>query len=118
MNYRFLAITVLGLAACSEQAPIGTVAASEPPKAIASTAAPVAQPVQPAANPDKDLGQRVARAIETAKLQGIDIAVADGVVTLWGAVPSERARALAAQVARKVEGVKALDNKLAVVAGS
>ena len=114
---------VVALAACSEKANIGTVAASEPPKADAAPLAPVAETVKPTAvpdkpNPDKELAERVGRAMEDARLQGIDVGAANGAVTLWGTVPSERERTRAAHVAGKVEGVKSVDNKLAVVAGS
>lgn len=113
---------VLGLVACSDKATIGSVAASEPPKVMTLPGEPAA-PLKPAAepqkpNPDKALAERVGRAMESAKLYGIDIGVANGVVTLWGTVPSARERTRAGQLAGKVDGVKSVDNKLAVVAGS
>ena len=53
---------------------------------------------------------------ETPDVNGgaIDVDVKQGVVTLKGAVRTERARAKAESVAKKVKGVKAVDNRLRV----
>ena len=116
------------LAACGDSPP------PPPPKPAAQPApAPVAQPAPkpevkpvaapaaPAVDPNKELAARVKRALEDeGKIQaaGIDVSAADGRVTLWGtaATPADRVRA--AQVAGKVDGVKSVENKLAVVKGS
>ena len=47
-----------------------------------------------------------------------DVTAADGKVTLWGTAGSAGERSRAAQVAGKVEGVKSVENKIAVVRGS
>ena len=101
------------------------------PKAEAEAPAPVAAATptpslpakvdEPKADPNKDLAQKVKRALEgTAKVQGaaIDVTAADGKVTLWGTAASADERTLAAQAAAKVEGVKSVENKIAVVKGS
>lgn len=104
---------ILGIAACGGEKPkVAPIAASTSTKAIAAPA----EPAKPDA--DKELAQRVSRALEGAKLHNVDVVVADGVVTLWGSAPSAKQRGLAAQVAANVEGVKAVENKLDVVSGS
>lgn len=113
-----LAFTLaLALAACNgDKAKTAALGDSAAPKPVALAPLAAAQPAPPDA--DKELALRVTRAIDGAKLHGVDVVAADGVVTLWGTAPSERARGRAAAVAAKVEGVKAVDNKLQIVAGS
>jgi osmotically-inducible protein OsmY len=107
---------ILGLGACGGDKPkLSPVAAAGTPKPELAAAMPAEAAKQ---DTDKELAQRVARAIESAKLHGIDVVATDGVVTLWGATPTARQRDHAAQVAAKVQGVKAVDNKLEVVTGS
>ena len=115
---RALAFTLtLALAACNgDKAKTAALGDSAAPKAVAVAPLPAAQPA--ALDPDKELALRVAHAIDGAKLHGVDVVAAAGVVTLWGTAPSERARSRAAAVAAKVEGVKAVENKLQIVAGS
>jgi hypothetical protein len=108
---------LLALAACGGDKPKLAPAADTPTKTIAATPLPPAtEAMKP--DPDKELAQRVARAIEDAKLHGIDVVAVDGVVTLWGATPTIKERDRAALIAVKVQGVKAVDNKLEVVTGS
>ena len=102
---------LLALAACGGDKPKLAPAVDTTTKTIA--AAPM-----PAPDPDKELAQRVALAIEGAKLHGIDVVAADGVVTLWGATSTVKERDRAARIAVEVQGVKAVDNKLEVVTGS
>ena len=123
-----LLASALALAACSESAP-------PPPKPAAKAealnpAAPVAKapeaapkpPEPPKPDPNKELAAKVKQALEgpESKLPGgaIDVTAAEGKVTLWGALPSEREVRRAAQLAGKVEGVKSVDNQLKVVKGS
>lgn len=102
---------VLGLAACGGDKP------KLPPAADAGTPKTITpEPAKPSA--DKELAQRVARAIEGAKLRGIDVAAADGVVTLRGSTTGVKERERAVQAAAKVEGVKAVESLLDVVTGS
>jgi hypothetical protein len=101
---------ILGLAACGEEpdlAPVAQAAASQPV---------TAQIVK--ADPDKELAERVMHAIDEASIHGIEAVAADGVVTLWGAIFTEKDRARAGDVALRVDGVKAVENRLEVVAGS
>ena len=108
---------LLALAACGGDKPKLAPLADSTTKNIApAPVPPAAEPTKP--DTDKELAQRVARAIEGAKLHGIDVVAADGVVTLWGATPSAKERDRAGRVAGKVQGVKAVENKLDVVSGS
>jgi len=63
----------------------------------------------------------VKRALESeAKIQaaGIDVSAADGKVTLWGTTTTAAERRRAENVAKKVQGVSAVDNQIKVVKGS
>ena len=122
-------VVVLALAACSK--PEEPIPLKPKPKAEAEAPAPVAAATptpslpakaeEPKADPNKELAQRVKRALEgEAKVQAaaIDVTAADGKVTLWGTTATSGERSRAAQAAAKVEGVKSVDNKIAVVKGS
>jgi osmotically-inducible protein OsmY len=104
-------------------------------KPAAQPAAPVATPAPapavlpdtvakteaPKPGPDKELAERVKRALEKeAKIQaaGIDVTASGGTVTLWGTAASTDERTSAARAAYRVQGVTMVDNKLAVVKGS
>ncbi len=102
----------LGLAACGGENPKLAPVASTSAKVIGAAI----EPAKPDA--DKELAQRVSRALEGAKLYNVDAVAVDGVVTLSGSTPSAKERALAAQLAAKVAGVKAVENRLDVVSGS
>ena len=96
-------------------------AAAVVPPANTAPAAPVTKAEEPKADPNKELAQRVKRALESdAKIPaaGIDVTAADGKVTLWGTTASSAERSRAAQAAAKVDGVKGVDNQLKVVKGS
>jgi osmotically-inducible protein OsmY len=101
---------ILGLAACGEQPNLAPVAQAAAPKAITAEVA--------RADPDKELAQRVMRAIGESKLDGIEAAAADGVVTLWGTTVNAKDRHRAGDIAARVEGVKAVENRLEIVSGS
>ena len=116
----------LALAACGESAP-------PPPAKPAATPAPQAEapkPIEPKPeakaeapkpDPNKDLAQRVKRALEgEAKIQAaaIDVTAKEGRVTLWATAATAAERNHAGQVASKVEGVSGVDNQIKVVKGS
>lgn len=91
------------------------------PVAAAPAPAAVAKAEEPKPDPNKELAQRVKRALESDRkipAAGIDVTAADGRVTLWGTTASAAERSLAAQAAAKVDGVKGVDNQLKVVKGS
>ena len=110
MKHTFAFALILGLVACGDKAQVAAVSDTPAPKLVS------AEVVK--SDPDKELAQRVGRAIDDARLQGIEVAAADGVVTLWGTTLSAKERSRAAEIATNVEGVKAVDNRLEVVAGS
>jgi BON domain len=117
MKETFAVALLLALAACGGDKPKLALAADSTTKTIAAAPMPVAaEALKPDA--DKELAKRVARAIDGAKLHGVDVVAADGVVTLWGATPTARQRDRAGRVAAKVQGVQAVENKLEVVSGS
>lgn len=128
---RFIALAIAAvLGACSEPPPPPKPAAQPQPQPAAKIEAPApapkpveqAQPEPPKPDPNKLLAERVKQALEApgSKLPSgaIDVTANDGKVTLWGAVGSEAQRSHAVQIARKVDGVKSVDNQLKVVRGS
>jgi BON domain len=126
MKKALAALVVLGLAAaCGDEAPKpAPKPAAPPPQAAAPTPPPPkpeVKPEPPKPDPNKELAARVKRALEgEAKIQaaGIDVTAADGKITLWGTAATAAERNRAANVAKKVEGVSAVDNQIKVVKGS
>jgi len=124
MKRTLIGLMVLGLAACGDDTPKpAPKPAAPPPQAAAPTPPPppVVKPEPPKPDPNKELADRVKRALESeAKIQaaGIDVTAKEGRITLWGtaATAAERRRAEAA--AKKVEGVSGVDNQIKVVKGS
>jgi len=123
----FVVVPAFALIACSEEAPPKPApkpAAEAPAPITAPPPAPPPAPVakaEPKPDPNKELADRVKRALEdVAKIQaaGIDVTANDGTVTLWGTAATAAEKNRAAQAARKVDGVKAVENKIAVVKGS
>ena len=125
---RILALLVAaGLSACGDEPkpkPVAQpvpIAKPEPPKPPVAEVKPEPKPEPPKPDPNKELAAKVKRALEgEAKIQaaGIDVTAADGKVTLWGTAASNAERNRAGNVAKKVEGVTAVDNQLKVVRGS
>jgi hypothetical protein len=119
------AALILGLAACGDSPPPKPAAQpTPPPQAPAPIAkAPEAKaPEAPKPDPNKELARRVKQALESdGKVQAgaIDVTAADGGrVSLWGTAATARERTRAADIAKKVEGVAAVDNQIKVVKGS
>jgi osmotically-inducible protein OsmY len=124
---RTVAIALLLLAACGEEAPPQTTTTTALPASPAKANAPEAAgavstaPAKDVAAADKALAARVKLALErAAKLTaaGIDVTSAGGVVSLWGTVAGDAERRHAAETARAVDGVKSVENRLAIVQGS
>jgi hyperosmotically inducible periplasmic protein len=121
----FLAALILTLAGCGDSTPPPPAKPTTPP-VVTPAAPPAPAPESKAAeapkpDPNKELAARVKRALdEEAKIQaaGIDVSAKDGVVSLWGTTTTDEERTRAGRVAAKVEGVKSVENKLAVVRGS
>jgi hypothetical protein len=121
------AVLLFTLAACGQSSPPPALKPIAPPPVAPAATAPTAaaevrapeKPQPP--DPNRELAAKVKRALEDeAKIQaaGIDVTANEGVVTLWGTTTTDTERSRAARVAAKVEGVKSVDNKLAVVRGS
>ena len=114
----------LALTACSEPPPPPKPEAppAPPPKAEAPAPKPEAKaPEAPKPDPNKELAQRVKRALEgetTIQAGAIDVTAADGKVTLWGTAATAAERNRAGQVASKVAGVTGVDNQIKIVKGS
>jgi type IV pilus biogenesis protein CpaD/CtpE len=126
MKQLLAALAVAALAACSDQTPPPVAKKAEPVTPAPVAKAPEAPKPEPKAeepkpDPNKELAQKVKRALEQdgkIQAQAIDVTANNGTVSLWGtaATASERTRAGAA--AAKVDGVKTVENKIAVVKGS
>lgn len=121
MRSVLIALCLASLTACD------ALSMAQKKPAQAQAAAPAATPVKlPEAqeakpDPDRMLAARVKQILESeakALAEGIDVTAADGVVTLWGTTPSNVARGRVAKIASGVEGVKAVENRIAVVKGS
>ena len=120
------ALLALGLAACEQKPPPRPAAPPAPPAVQAApTPEPQAAPQKPAepsqAAVDRALAAKVKEALlaePVLKAHGIDVVAKGGVVTLFGTAETRMRREMASKVAAAVEGVKSVDNKLAVVAGS
>jgi len=119
---------LINLAACGDDAPPKPAAqpATPPQAAAPAPAAPAPAPEAkapeaPKPDPNKELAQRVKRALEgDAKVQAaaIDVTAQGGRVSLWGTAATAGERNLAGQIAGKVDGVASVDNQIKVVKGS
>ena len=123
---RLLAVlATVALAACSEPTP-PPVTKSEPVTPAPVAKAPEAPKPEPKAeepkpDPNKELAARVKRALmddDKIQVAGIDVTAASGTVTLWGTAATASERNRAGATAAKIDGVKTVDNKLAIVKGS
>jgi len=119
---------LVALAACGADAPPPVAKKVEPvtPTPVVVAKAPEAPKPEPKAeepkpDPNKELAAKVKRALmDDSKIQGagIDVTAANGTVTLWGTAATQSERNRAGAAAAKVDGVKTVDNKLAIVKGS
>ena len=110
------------LAACDKPQPN---AAVPPPPTQAVQVPVVAKPVEPPAAPqpsaNEQLAAKVKSALRNAKdldAQGVDVKVADGVVTLYGTVPETEERRKIAVFVSQMAGVRSVVNNLVVIRGS
>jgi len=128
--YRYVIATTaaaVALSACGkEEAPKPAAAPVPPPAAAAPAPAQPGQPAQPAAagaqaNSDRSLAAQVKSALAkepSIKAHQIDVVARDGKVTLFGTVETPALREAAQKLAAAVAGVKSVESKLVVVAGS
>jgi hypothetical protein len=120
-------LLALALAACDWKSPPPPAAKvvvtaptlpEEPPPLVVAPPKP-AEP--PQASADKELAGKVKSALLAERglnAHGIDVVAKDGVITLYGTAETPARRDTAARIAGNVAGVKSVENKLAVVAGS
>jgi hyperosmotically inducible protein len=116
----------LSLYGCGDEQPPKPVAKTSPPAAPAPETRAAPAPEKPAAasnqaDADQALAARVKSALAaTAGLNAhpIDVTAKNGIVTLFGTTETMAKREAAGKAAAAVAGVKSVDNKLAVVAGS
>jgi osmotically-inducible protein OsmY len=124
-----LAATLLAftLAGCGKEPPPKPVVQSVPvPAQPADQEAAKAEAARKAAAAardaaDKELAGRVKAALTAERnlnAHGIDVIAKEGAVTLYGTAETRTRRDLAEKIAAKVDGVKSVENKLAIVAGS
>jgi osmotically-inducible protein OsmY len=112
-----IAVLLLSVAACKD-GPAGPAQAASPTPATKAQPIPVQTPLP---DPNHELAMRVRRALEGAgkiDTPAIDVAVADGTVTLWGSARSLDERRLAGDISAGVQGVKSVRNELVIVRGS
>jgi len=120
-----LAPLALALAACDKPQ---TVADVPPPPAapapVVVAAPPPAAPAVPAApqpSPSAQLAAKVKSALRGAQsldAQGVDVTVADGVVTLHGTVPAAEESKKISLFVSQIGGVRSVVNNLVVIRGS
>jgi hyperosmotically inducible protein len=124
MKQLLAVLAVAALAACSDQTPPPVAKKAEPvtPAAIAKApAAPEPKAEEPKPDPNKELAQKVKRALEQdgkIQAQAIDVTANNGTVSLWGTAATAAERTRAGATAAKVDGVKTVENKIALVKGS
>ena len=123
-----IALCVASLAGCdalsmgqkkTAEAPAAPSAAA--PKAPVAEATKASVKIDPRIDPDGELAARVKKALEAEPkihAAGIDVTAAEGTVTLWGTTVNDGERSRAANLASGVDGVKAVENRIAVVKGS
>ena len=120
-------LLALALAACDRQSPpppkpnvaVPTPTLPEEPPPLVVAPPKPAEP--PQASADKELAGKVKSALLAERginAHGIDVVAKNGVITLYGTAETPARRDTAAKVAGNVSGVKSVENKLAVVAGS
>ena len=123
MKYILALVVALALSACGDEPkPKPAAKAPPPPPPVAATPKPEPKPEPPKPDPNKELAALVKRTLEMPENKlpsgAIDVTATDGRVSLWGTVASNGQKNKAMQVAKKVEGVKSVDNQLKVVRGS
>jgi osmotically-inducible protein OsmY len=121
------ALLALALSGCGKEPPPKPVVKSVPvPAPQVNEAAAKAEAERVAAQAartaaDKELAGRVKAALTAERnlnAHGIDVTAKDGAVTLFGTAETRARRDLAQKIAAGVDGVKSIENKLAIVAGS
>jgi hyperosmotically inducible protein len=120
------ALLALALSGCGQEPPPKPAVKVVPVPMPSAQDTAKAEPAKPSAEAarataDKELAGRVKAALgaeRTLNAHGIDVVASNGAVTLFGTAETRTKRDMAGKVAAAVEGVKSVENKLAIVAGS
>jgi osmotically-inducible protein OsmY len=120
------ALLAFALSGCGQEPPPKQAVKAVPVPVPAAQDAAKAEPAKPSpeavrAAADKELAGRVKAALgaeRSLNAHGIDVVASNGAVTLFGTAETRTKREIAGKVAAGVEGVKSVENKLAIVAGS
>ena len=116
------ALLAFALSGCGQEPPPKPAVKVVPVPAPEVKAAPAQKPAEDAqAAADKALAASVKAALtaeRTLNAHGIDVVARNGTVTLYGTSETRMRREMAEKIAARVDGVKSVENKLAVVAGS
>ena len=117
----FAILAALAVSACDK--PQSNVAVPPPPAPIQPpVAAKAAEPPPvPQPSPSAQLAAKIKSALRSAKnmdAQGVDVTVADGVVTLHGTVAEAKARQQITAYVAQMDGVRSVVNNLVVIRGS
>jgi small conductance mechanosensitive channel len=118
----FAILSALALAACDKPQSSASAPPAPPPTVQVPLAAkPIEPPPAPQPSPGAQLATRIKALLRGAKdmdAQGVDVTVADGVVTLHGTVPeAEESRNIAGFVSQ-MDGVRSVVNNLVISRGS
>jgi hypothetical protein len=101
----------------AKPAPAPALPAEPPPQVVV----PEKPTLPPEVTADKELAGKVKSALVAERGlngHGIDVVAKDGIITLYGTAETAGRRDTAARIAGSIAGVKSVENKLAVVAGS
>lgn len=121
------ALLAFALSGCGQEPPPKPAVKVVPVPALPATQDTAkAEPAKPSAEAaraaaDKELAASVKAALaaeRTLNAHGIDVVARNGTVTLYGTTETRMRRDMAEKIAARVDGVKSVENKLAVVAGS
>src|SRR2546429_317934 len=127
MKKLIAAVLFVGAAACGDQPAPKPAPAPAPqalPQPITPAPAPAPQakaPEAPKPDPNQELAARGKRAPERGgktRAGGMDVAAADGGVSLGGTPATAAERKRAESAASRVDGVRSVDNQIKVVKGS
>lgn len=120
-NLAYAIPLAFALAACDKPQSNVSVPLPPAPAQPPVAAKPVEPPPAPQPSPSAQLAAKVKSALRNARdldAQGVDVTVADGVVTLHGTVPETEERRKIAGFVSRMDGVRSVVNNLVVIRGS
>jgi len=120
-NLAYAIALAFALAACDKPQPNLAVPPPSAPVQAPVAAKPAEPPPAPQPSANEQFAARVKAALRNAKdldAQGVDVKVADGVVTLYGTVPEKEERRKIAVFVSQMAGVRSVVNNLVIIRGS